>query len=85
MTLTPKMIERMRRYWPIDEQLEKILLIQLGTEPHPHVYSEQDLHEQSRKLIMQYNANITKTRNVHSESGAARNIDYTKRPGGDIP
>ena len=71
MTLTPKVIKCMRRYWHFDEQLEKILLMQLGTEPHPHVYTEQDLHEQSRKLIMRNNANFTKTINVQGEADIA--------------
>jgi len=55
MILTPKMINDMRRYWPIDKRLERMLLKQLGAEPFPHVYTEQDIYEQSRKMILRYN------------------------------
>ena len=50
----------MRRYSRIDECLEHILLKQLGTEPYPHVYTEQDIYEQSRKMILRYNLCRTK-------------------------
>ena len=66
MILTPKMIAEMRRYRKIDEHLEKILLERLGSEPYPHVYTEQDLYEQSRKMIMQYNQNHTGQRTTGS-------------------
>ncbi len=56
MILTPKMIREMRRYSRIDECLEQILLKQLGTDPYPHMYTEQDIYEQSRKMIQRYNA-----------------------------
>ncbi len=56
MILTRKMIDEMRRYSRIDERLEQILLKRLGTEPHPHVFTEQDIYEQSRKKIQRYNA-----------------------------
>ncbi|MEA4859561.1 MAG: hypothetical protein VB127_03690 [Sphaerochaeta sp.] len=36
------------------EELEQIILDRLGIEPSPHEYSEQDLHEQARKIVMQY-------------------------------
>jgi len=55
MILTPEMIDEMRQYWRIDECLEQMLLKQLGTEPCPHVYTEQDIYEQSRKMILRYN------------------------------
>jgi hypothetical protein len=35
-------------------ELEQILLDRLGREPEPGEYSEQDLHEQARKIVMQY-------------------------------
>ena len=56
MILTRKMIDEMRRYSRIDECVEQMLLEQLGTEPYPHVYTEQDIYEQSRKMIQRYNA-----------------------------
>ncbi len=61
MILTARMIEDMRRYEKIDDCLKQMLLEQLGTEPYPHSYTEQDIHEQSRKMIMQYNRNHTQT------------------------
>jgi len=57
MTLTKGMIDRLR--FPgrvdIDKELEARLLLKFGTEPQPEEYSEQDLHEQVRKLVMGYN------------------------------
>ena len=63
MILTPNTIEQMRRYWHIDETLEQMLLQQLGTEPYPHTYTEQDIHEQSRKMIVGYNQSRAATEN----------------------
>ena len=83
MILTPNMIERMRRYWRIDEHLEKMLLQQLGTEPYPHIYSEQDLHEQSRKMIERYIENPAAAKS-QIVPGRARSTEYTKKKGGDI-
>ena len=85
MILTASTIERMRRHWEIDERLEKMLLAQLGSEPYPHVYTEQDLHEQSRKMIMQYNRNSAVAANNRRKPDIARKIEYTKQSGGDIP
>jgi hypothetical protein len=62
MILTRKMITQMRRYSRIDETLEEMLLDQLGTEPYPHVYTEQDIYEQARKIILRYNENIGEKR-----------------------
>jgi len=56
MILTRKMIDEMRRHSRIDECLEHILLKRLGTEPYPHVFTEQDIYEQCRKMIQRYNA-----------------------------
>ena len=38
----------------IGRELEALILQQFGTEPLPYEYSEQDLHEQIRKLIYRY-------------------------------
>lgn len=38
----------------IGRDLEDLILQQFGEEPLPHEYSEQDLHEQIRKLIDRY-------------------------------
>jgi hypothetical protein len=38
----------------IDNNLEALILQKYGTEPYPHTYTEQDLYEQIRKLVMRY-------------------------------
>ncbi|WP_319561057.1 hypothetical protein [Marispirochaeta sp.] len=57
MTITRKWIEQLRSNCRlrIDAQLEELILAQYGVEPEPYEYSEQDLYEQIRKLISQYN------------------------------
>jgi len=57
MTLTKGMVDRLRfpGRMDIDKELETLLLRRFGTEPHPHEYSEQDLHEQVRKYVTIYN------------------------------
>ena len=74
MILTPRMIDQMRLHRSIDEHLEKLLLKRLGTEPYPHVYTEQDLHEQSRKMIARYNENLAATSKSRIEPGVARSV-----------
>ena len=57
MTLTRIMIERLRfpGRMDINRELEDRLLREFETEPLPYEYSEQDLHEQVRKYVMNYN------------------------------
>ena len=57
MTATPTMIRELRdqRRLTIDKDLEALILGTYRTEPHPYTYTEQDLHEQIRKLIVKYN------------------------------
>lgn len=57
MTLTKTLIDQLRFYsrMEIDRTLEAELLQRFGSEPYPHEYSEQDLHEQVRKYAMNYN------------------------------
>jgi hypothetical protein len=57
MTATPRMIRELRQQgrMPIDPDLEALILQEYGSEPYPYTYTEQDLHEQIRKLILQYN------------------------------
>lgn len=58
MTLTRRMIDELRRFpgrMDIDDELEAQLLRQLGTEPRPYEYSEQDIYEQVRKMVIRYN------------------------------
>ena len=58
MILTSKMITNLRYQWrlSIDNELEASLLHQFGVEPYPNEYSEQDLHEQVRKAVIQHNS-----------------------------
>ena len=82
MILTPRMIDRMRLQTRIDENLEMLLLRQLGTEPYPHVYTEQDLHEQSRKMIARYNEDLAATSKSRIKPGVARSGETMKKTGG---
>lgn len=57
MKLTRRMINRFRFHGRMDinDELEAFLLRQYGAEPYPNVYTEQDLHEQVRKIVFQHN------------------------------
>lgn len=56
MTLTIKFLNEMFGIWGdhIDKPLEAYLLATYEEEPFPYEWSEQDLYEQIRKLIFQY-------------------------------
>ena len=56
MTLTVNFLNEMFRQWGdrIDKPLETYLLATYEEEPFPYQWSEQDLYEQIRKLIHQY-------------------------------
>ncbi len=48
-------INRLRRNRiEVSEELEKILINKLGTEPEPYEFSEQDLYEQVRMIIQEF-------------------------------
>ena len=79
MILTRNMINQMRLYSRIDDTLEQMLLDQLGTEPYPHMYTEQDIYEQSRKMILQYNENMSKKR--HKVNLAQKSPEETHEDG----
>ncbi len=57
MTLTTRFLNEMFRIWGdrIDKPLEQYLLATYEEEPFPYEWSEQDLYEQIRKLVIQYN------------------------------
>ena len=57
MTITRNQIERMRGdgRLHINDHLAEMIIAQYGVEPEPYEYSEQDLHEQVRKMIDCYN------------------------------
>jgi len=56
MVVTPELIQDLRNHgWKkINSELEALILEQLGSEPYPNTYSEQDIHEQMRKIIQNY-------------------------------
>jgi len=56
MVATPKMIQDLRIHArkKINSELEALILEQLGSEPYPYTYSEQDIYEQMRKIIQNY-------------------------------
>ena len=56
MTLIVKFLNEMFRIWgdKIDKPLEEYLLATYEEEPFPEEWSEQDLYEQIRKLIIRY-------------------------------
>ena len=56
MTATRRMIRLLREQsrMDIDNDLEELILKEYATEPDPYTYTEQDLHEQIRKLIIRY-------------------------------
>ena len=56
MILTVRFLNEMFRIWgdKIDQPLEEYLLAIYEEEPFPEEWSEQDLYEQIRKLICQY-------------------------------
>jgi len=60
MTLTVNFLNEMFRQSSdrIDKPLEAYLLATFEEEPFPYVWSEQDLYEQIRKLIYQYEQGI---------------------------
>jgi hypothetical protein len=57
-------------------ELEQILYDRLGTESEPDGYSEQDLHEQSRKIIMQYQSPEGRLRLLYGLDKIENNIAY---------
>ena len=57
MTATKRYINQLRHEcrMDIDKALEMYILSQYEEEPFPFVWTEQDLHEQIRKLVIAYN------------------------------
>lgn len=56
MIITVKFLNEMFRIWgdSIDKPLEEYLLATYEEEPFPHEWTEEDLYNQIRKLIRQY-------------------------------
>lgn len=57
MTANRNYIANLRRHGRlrIDAELETLILEMFGEEPYPYTYTDQDLHEQIRKLVDRYN------------------------------
>ncbi len=57
MTLTKIFLNKMFKQsgYKIDKQLESYLLAIYKEEPFPYEWTEQDLYEQTRKIVYQYN------------------------------
>jgi hypothetical protein len=57
MTATARFVRELREKarMRIDEDLEALILKRFGAEPSPYSYTEQDLFEQIRKLVIDYN------------------------------
>ena len=57
MTATPRFVRELREKarMRIDQDLGALILERFGTEPSPHTYTEQDLFEQIRKLVIDDN------------------------------
>jgi hypothetical protein len=43
-----------KKWFPFPEELKEQLLEMYGEEPFPNTWSEQDIHEGSRKIILKY-------------------------------
>ncbi|MBU8878250.1 hypothetical protein BGM26_04510 [Bacillus sp. FJAT-29790] len=65
-TLTRKEIRKVEEYYywigykswyPFPEELKEKLMSVYGVEPFPHIWTEQDIYEGSRKLIFNYFSN----------------------------
>jgi hypothetical protein len=56
MIITKKYIRKLEEYYRFrfPEGLKEALINQLGKEPEPYEYSDQDIWEQSRKIILSY-------------------------------
>lgn len=55
MIVDNKYIEKLRRNRiEVSQELEDILIDRMGEEPEPYTFSEQDLHEQTRKILQRY-------------------------------
>ena len=54
---TKEYIESLRESrWVITKELEALILAEFSEEPDPHGWTDQDLYEQVRKIVNEYNA-----------------------------
>ncbi|EHQ88691.1 hypothetical protein DesyoDRAFT_1551 [Desulfosporosinus youngiae DSM 17734] len=56
MVITKNYIQKLEEYYRFifSKELKNELICQLGEEPTPFEYSDQDLWEQSRKIVLSY-------------------------------
>lgn len=59
MIMTQKYIQKLEEYFRFSfpKELKDELFNQLGEEPKPYEYSDQDIWEQSRKIVITYGRN----------------------------
>lgn len=59
MIITKKYIRKLEEYYRfyLPKELKEELICQLSEEPEPYEYSDQDIWEQSRKIILSYRRN----------------------------
>lgn len=59
MNITEEVIRQLEEYhrFRFTEELKKALINQLGEEPYPHEYSEQDIWEQASRIIQLHRVN----------------------------
>jgi hypothetical protein len=59
MIITEKYIRKLEEYYRFyfPKELKEELIYQLGEEPESYEYSNQDIWEQSRKIILSYRRN----------------------------
>lgn len=56
MIISKKYIRKLEEYYRFNfpKELKEALINRLGVEPVPYEYSDQDIWEQSRKIILSY-------------------------------
>ncbi len=59
-------------------ELEQLIYDRLGTEPEPYHYTEQDLHEQARKLVMKYQTLKGRLELLHGFDRFEKKIQHTE-------
>lgn len=82
MTITSKEIDRMRSHsrMRIDRDLEVLILERYGVEPDGPEYTEQDLYEQIRKLVNEYNREHPDPKLADSRESRTRRDAQPEKP-----
>jgi hypothetical protein len=68
MVMTQAYITRLRNdcRWRISAKLARYLLDELGTEPYPYEFSEEDLWKNAQRLVTAYNAGQLKIPSIRT-------------------